>query len=79
MMNSNLIRFAELMSYAGDVYIEFRVFTSANTHSDIFYSFIWVNYVFKHYEIKNPQYGKDWRLWRKEPTKEERAAEPWEE
>lgn len=79
MMNSNLLHFAELMSYAGGAYIEFRMFPSANTKLDIYHSMLWADRVFKHYEIKKPCYGKDWRVWKEKPTEAERAAVPWEE
>ena len=78
-MSGNVIPFKQLMIHEGDVYIEFRLFSSANTLLDTYNALFWSNNVFNHYEIKNPQYGKDWRLWSGEPTKEERAAVPWEE
>jgi len=69
----------EMMVYSGDVFIEFRIFKSANQTTGIYSAMLWADRVFNHYGIKQPRYGKDWRVWKEKPTDAECAAAPWED
>lgn len=67
----------EVNKYDEPVWIEFKVFSSANGWregiSDVLY---WVQRVYK--DMSNPVMGVVYRLWRCKPTDEERSAAPWE-
>lgn len=67
----------EVNKYDEPVWIEFKVFSSANGWregiSDVLY---WVQKVYK--DMSNPVMGVVYRLWRCKPTDEERSAAPWE-
>ena len=77
-MTDKLLDFVQMMVYSGEVYIEFRMFPSANCCMGIYRAMLWADRVFNHYGIKHPRYGKDWRAWKEKPTDAERAAAPWE-
>lgn len=78
MSTIRILPLTELFSYTNSVYVEFREFPSANTCLTVSFAMQWVEQVFKHYEIKNPQYGKHYRFWTERPTDEEREAAEWE-
>lgn len=73
-----VLPFRQLMSYHKMIYVEFREFPSANTHLTIGNALMWVDRVFRWYEIKNSKYGINYRFWTKEPSEREREAAAWE-
>ena len=68
----------EVLAHEGRVWIEFRVFTTANGWVDgVAEAMSWVDRAYK--GMRNPEYGAHYRMWPCKPTEEERAAAPWEE
>lgn len=74
-----ILPFTQLFSYTESVYVEFREFPNANACFTVSYAMQWVERVFKHYEIKNPQYGKHYRFWTERSTEDKRIAAEWED
>lgn len=74
----NPIPLTEMFRYSGEVYIEFRVFESANCHRGIYDAMLWAERVFRHYDKTMPIYGRDWRIWKEKPTDKDRDAVHWE-
>lgn len=67
----------EVNKYDEPVWIEFKVFSSANGWREgIFDVLYWVQKVYK--GMSNPEMGVVYRLWRCKPTDEEMEAAPWQ-
>ena len=67
----------EINKFDDPVWIEFKVFTSANGWRDgISDALYWAQRVYL--GMFNPELGKAYRMWRHRPTDEERSAAAWE-